>query len=115
MPKSKKTFLKKSLAAIIIGIVLGIIVYYTNGARNFWQGFAMSYLLWTIVDWYDAFVIDILWFCHDNRFVIPGTEDIVADYHDYWFHIKEACKGMLIGLSICLFVGLVVQMIVWLA
>lgn len=43
-----------------------------------------AYALWCVVNWFDAFVLDCIWFCHDKHFVIPGTEDMVADYHDYW-------------------------------
>ena len=51
----------------------------------------------------------ILWFCHDPRFVFKGTEDMVSDYHDYWFHIKGFFIGEALALVICAAVGLVVQ------
>ena len=36
-------------------------------------------------------------------------------YHDYGYHVKASCVGMLIGLVVCLLIGLVVQVISWLA
>ena len=58
-----------------------------------------------VVDWYDALVIDCLWFCHSKRFVISGTEDMTAAYHDYGFHIRQSCIGIFIGLPVCLLTG----------
>jgi len=106
LPESKKILFKKLTAAVMIAVILGVIVYVVNGADTFEEGFLISYGLWCIVDWYDAFVIDILWFCHDKRFVIKGTEDMVKDYHDYWFHIRGSLMGMFIGLPVCQMVGL---------
>ena len=105
LPRSKKVIARKLIAAIVIAIICALTVYYVNGSRTFWQGFATTYLIWTVVDWYDAIVIDWIWFCHDPHFVVPGTEDMVKDYHDYWFHTKASLKGMLIGLPVALIVG----------
>ncbi len=52
-------------------------------------------------------VNDCLWYCHDKRCVIPGTEDMTDAYHDYMFHIKGSCVGMLIGLLSCLIVAVI--------
>ena len=54
-----------------------------NGAVSFWAAFGTGFLLWTIVNLWDVIVLDILWFCHDPRFVFKGTEDMTQDYHDY--------------------------------
>ena len=56
-------------------------------------------------------VIGICWFCQNPRFVFEGTEDMVAEYHDYWFHIKESLKGEVIALGVCVVVGLVIQFV----
>ncbi len=98
---------KKWPAMIIVGLLMGLIVRYVNGCTTFLSGFGVSYLIWTIVDWYDALVLDCLWFCHSKRCIIPGTEDLTDAYHDYMFHIKGSCVGMLIGLPCCLIAGLI--------
>ena len=36
---------------------------------------------------------------------------MTADYHDYGYHVKASCVGMMIGLPVCLLIGLVVQVI----
>ena len=105
LPRSKKVIARKLVAALVIAVICALVVYFVNGARTFWEGFGITYLIWTVVDWYDAIVIDWIWFCHDPRFLISGTEDMVKDYHDYWFHAKASLKGMLIGLPVALIVG----------
>lgn len=82
----------------MLGIIIGLIIKYVNGCNTFISGFTNSYLIWVIVDWHDALVIDCLWFSHSKRCVIPGTKDMTDSYHDYMFHIKRSCLGMLIGL-----------------
>ena len=55
--------------------------------------------------------MDIIWFCHDKQFRLKGTEDMVKEYTDYWFHIKESFKGEIIGATICALAALVVYFI----
>ena len=31
-------------------------------------------MIWLIIDWYDALVLDSIWFCHSKKVRIPGTE-----------------------------------------
>lgn len=106
-----KVFLRKMLGAVIFGTLLAFITIHFNGATTFIEAFAISYGLWFIVAWYDAFVIDILWFCHSKKIIIKGTEDMVDEYHNYWFHIKMSCVGSLIGLPVALIAGLIVMFI----
>ena len=112
-PSTLEIVRQKWPAVIALGIILGAIVYYVNGSRSFLNGFLVSYGLWLIVDWYDAIVMDIIWFCHSKFWILPGTEDMTEAYHDYGFHVKSSCVGMLMGLPVCLLIGLVVQMISW--
>ena len=44
----------------------------------------------------------------DKHFVIPGTDDMVAAYHDYWFHIRGGFIGMLLAIPAALVAGLFV-------
>lgn len=101
---SKAVYVKKLMGALLIAVLCTAVVYCVNGARSFSAGFSDSYLIWTVVNWYDAFVIDCLWVCHDRRVRIPGTEDM-KEYQDYWFHIKGSLKGQLLGLPVCALVG----------
>lgn len=109
--RSKKTIIKKICAAILVGIIFALVVHHVNGASSFVEGFGYTYLLWAIVNVYDVVVLDIIVFCHCKRFVLPGTEDMVKDYHDYWFHIKGGFMGILYGLPVALIVGAFVALL----
>lgn len=100
-------YAKKLTAMAAFGVLLGLLVRYVNGCTSFWSGGLTAYALWVVVNWWDAIVMDCLWFCHDKRFIIPGTEDMVNDYHDYWFHIRGALIGMLLGVPAALAAGLI--------
>lgn len=114
MAGSKKVCAKKLAAVLAIAAVFAGIVYFVNGARSFAAGFGYSYFIWTAANWYDAFVIDCLWACHDRRVRIPGTEDM-KEYQDYWFHIKGSLKGQLIGLPAALLAGVLTALPAWLS
>ena len=109
IPTQKNKVFAKSVASILIIAIISLILRYVNGYRTFIEGFGYGFLLWTIVNIYDAVVMDIIWFCHDPYFVFKGTEDMVDEYHNYWFHIKESLKGELIELIVCALVGLIIQ------
>ena len=110
-PRVVEKLKRKWPALVVFGVLIGLIVYFVNDANNFGKAFAISYGLWTFVDWYDAIVLDIGWFCHSKKVRIPGTEDMVKDYQDYRFHIKASLVGMLLGLPACLIAGLVCQVL----
>jgi len=111
VPGRAERIRRKAPAAVVIGVALGALVYTLNGCRTFFSGFLVSYALWLVVDWYDALILDCLWFCHSKTCVLPGTEDLTEAYHDYAYHIRSTLVGMLIGLPVCLFIGLTVQLI----
>lgn len=104
---SKTNIIRKIFAIIFFGFILAFIVYKFNGADTFIKGFLYSYLLWNVVNFWDAIFIDCIWFCHSKKVVIPGTEKM-EEYKDYWFHIKGSLKGILFGVPACLLVGILV-------
>ena len=109
IPTTENKIAAKLAASVLFVIILSLILRYVNGYTTFVEGFGYGFLLWTIVNAYDAIVLDICWFCHDPRFVFEGTEDMVEEYHNYWFHIKGSLIGEGIALVICAIVGLVIQ------
>lgn len=111
IPTTKNKIFTKVISAILIIILVSLILRYVNNYTTFIEGFGYSLLIWTIVNTYDALIIDIGWFCHDKYFVFKGTEDMIEEYHNYWFHIKESLKGELIGAIACVLIGLVIQFI----
>lgn len=109
VPGSRTVIIKKIISSIILAVILAAFLRIFNGERTFLGGFLTAYLLWIIVDWYDAFILDGIWFCHSKKMIIPGTEDMDSEYHNYAYHIKQSCIGMFIGIPVCLLSALIVM------
>jgi len=111
IPTNKNKVVAKTFAALMIVIIVSLILRYVNGYTTFNEAFFNSAIIWTVINIYDVVVMDIIWFCHDKRFRFQGTEDMEAEYTNYMFHIKEGLKGEIIGISVCIIIGLVVHFI----
>ena len=111
IPTRKNKLAAKLTASVLFIVILSLVLRHINGYTTFIEGFGYGFLLWTIVNAYDAVVLDICWFCHDSRFVFEGTEDMADEYHNYWFHIKGSLIGEGIALVICAVVGLIIQFV----
>ncbi len=111
IPTQKNKVAAKLIASVIFVIIIALILRFINGYTTFLKCFGYGFILWTIVNLYDAVVLDIIWFCHDKRFVIKGTEDMVKDYHDYWFHIKGFFIGEALAIVVCALSGVIVQFV----
>ncbi len=111
IPTQKNKLVAKVLASIIFLAILCVVLRYINGYKTFIESFKYGFLLWTIVNLYDAIVLDIIWFCHDKHFIFKGTEDMMDEYHNYWFHIKGFFIGELLALIICTIAGAVIQFV----
>lgn len=111
IPTNKNKVWTKSLVALAIVVIFSLILRYINGYTTFVEGFGYSLFIWTIVNIYDAIVMDIIWFCHSKKAVLEGTEDMVKEYHDYMYHIKQSMIGEIIGASVCIIIGLVIHFV----
>ena len=111
IPTQENKITTKILASIIFLVVICIVLRYINGYTTFAESFGYGFLLWTVVNLYDAIVLDIIWFCHDKHFVFKGTEDMVKEYHNYWFHIKGFFIGETLALVICALSGVIIHFI----
>ncbi len=111
IPTQKNKIAAKLIACVMFVVILSLILRFVNGYTTFPAAFGYGFLFWTIVNLWDAIVLDIIWFCHDPHFVFKGTEDMVNDYHDYWFHIKGFFIGEGLALAVCALAGLVVHFI----
>ena len=109
IPTQENKVVAKIFASILFLVIICVVLRYINGYTTFVESFGYGFLLWTVVNLYDAIVLDIIWFCHDKHFVFKGTEDMVNEYHNYWFHIKGFFIGETLALVICALVGLVIQ------
>ena len=111
IPTEKNKIVTKIFASILFLFILCCVLKYINGCVSFFDSFINGFLLWTIVNLYDVIVLDILWFCHDPRFVFEGTEDMVSEYHNYWFHIKGFLIGEVLGIIVCILASILVSFV----
>ena len=111
IPTNENKIVIKLFACVIFLAILAFVLKYVNGCDTFLKAFGYGFLLWTIVNLYDAIVLDIIWFCHDKHFVLKGTEDMVEEYHNYAFHLKGFLIGEGLALVICALAGLVLQFV----
>ena len=64
-------------------------VYAINGAHTFWDGFWQCFVILSVMNLIDRFLIDGYWVGHTKAWVIPGTEELMpysskADKHRKW-------------------------------
>lgn len=111
IPTEENRIISKLFACLIFIVILCVVLRYINGYTTFIESFSYGFLLWTIVNLWDVIVLDIIWFCHDKHFVFKGTEDMINEYHNYWFHIKGFFIGELLALIVCAIAGLIIQFI----
>lgn len=111
IPTQENKIVAKIFASILFLIIICIVLRYINGYTTFIESFGYGFLLWSIVNLYDVIVLDIIWFCHDKYFVFKGTEDMVDEYCDYWFHIKGFFIGEILALIICAIAGVIIHFI----
>ena len=72
--KNSKRFKIICIPGYIIYIL--VCVYAINGARNFWSGFWQMFVILSIMNLIDRFLVDNWWVGHTKAWTIPGTEDL---------------------------------------
>lgn len=53
-----------------------VCVYGINGARDFWSGFWQMFVILSVMNLMDRFLVDDYWVGHTKAWIIPGTEDL---------------------------------------
>lgn len=51
-------------------------VYAVNGARGFGAGFWQLFVILSVMNLIDRFLVDEWWVGHTSAWIIPGTEDL---------------------------------------
>ena len=72
----KRSVLFRNLCLPGYLIYVLLCVYAINGARGFWPGFWQGFVILSIMNLIDRFLIDDYWVGHTEDWVIPGTEDL---------------------------------------
>lgn len=89
-----------SSAALFVPVLFLVpaMVYFINGAREFWDIFwQISVILW-IMGLFDRIFIDWYWVGHTKTWLIPGTEDLMPYIPKKTFIFKWA--GTIVGFPI---------------
>ena len=79
----------RSLCLPAYMIYVLVCVYAINGARGFLPGFWQGFVILSIMNLIDRFLIDEYWVGHTSAWIIPGTEDLrpyitAADKKNKW-------------------------------
>ena len=111
VPTEKNKISAKLGASVIFLLIMVLLLRYVNGYEMFLDAFLWGFLLWTIVNFYDLVVLDFLWFCQDPFYVFRGTEDMVSEYHNYWFHTKGFLIGEVLGLILSLLSAFIIHFV----
>lgn len=107
----EKSHLKKKLFGVILFVVVLALVAYCSGCKDFGSTFIHVFVIFSAFNLFDLIILDWGNFCHSKKLRIPGTEDMEREYKDYFFHLKGAAKGTVIGAVISLLSGCVVCII----
>lgn len=93
-----KTVLMKKALGLVVALALLVGIVWWIGAQSFLEAFVIIYGLWTIINWYDCFILDWVFFANIKAVRLPGTEHMDKAYHQKTYHFIRALYGMLIGL-----------------
>ena len=85
----KRSVRFRSLCLPAYMIYVLVCVYAINGARGFLPGFWQGFVILSIMNLIDRFLIDEYWVGHTSAWIIPGTEDLrpyitAADKKNKW-------------------------------
>ncbi|WP_242841175.1 hypothetical protein [Clostridium akagii] len=105
IPTKKHSDIKKKLPTFVMCLILFAAITYYSGARPFISALIYVYLLWMIVNFYDALVLDTMYFCHSKKVRFLGTEDMVKEYENPKIHWIGFFKGSILGIVFALLVG----------
>lgn len=103
--------IKKKLFGVLLFVAVLSLVAYYSGCKDFWSAFVHVFVLFMVVNLYDLLILDWGIACHSKKLRIPGTEDMEKEYKDYLFHLKGACKGIMIGTVVAVLSGCVISVI----
>ena len=69
-----------------------VFVYAVNGARGFLSGFWQMFVILSVMNLIDRFLVDGFWVGHTSAWTIPGTEDLKP-----YITSKDNCRKWIFG------------------
>ena len=101
----------KIIVCLLFIILLSVMVYIA-GAKDFTSAFGKSYIIWSVVNWFDVFVLDIGILANWKKVRLPGTEDMDKEYHsNNRKSIAEGFIGAGIGIAVSIIVGCIIAVL----
>ena len=92
-----------AFVALLTGMV------YLAGANDFASAFGKCYIIWSVVNWFDVFVLDLGILAHWKKVRLPGTEHMDREYcSNNCKSILEGFFGAGLGLLISAIVGAII-------
>ncbi len=102
---TKSFNLKKKFISAFVSIMILFCLAWSAGTRNFLSSMCYSFLIWTTINFYDALVLDTIWFCHNKKVRFSGTEDLASVYENPKKHWVDFAIGSIIGMIVSIGVG----------
>ena len=100
------------ITVCLLFIVLLSVMVYIAGARDFVSAFGKCYIIWSVVNWFDVFVLDMGILAHWKKVRLPGTEDMDQEYRsNNRKSIIEGFIGAGIGVVISIIVGCIIAVL----
>ncbi|AZV56397.1 hypothetical protein [Clostridium sp. AWRP] len=109
IPLKENNYRKKKIPAVIIFLIISSIIVWFSGARDFVMGTLYAFALFMVINFYDALILDTIYFCHSKKVRYPGTEDMVKAYENPKKHWIGFLKGTGFAVGISLLVGGIVE------
>ena len=101
----------KVTVCLVFVVILSCMVYIA-GARDFTSAFCMCYIIWSAVNWFDVFVLDMGILAHWKKVRLPGTEHMDKEYRsNNRKSIMEGFCGAGLGLVISAVAGGVIMLL----
>ena len=101
----------KIIVCLVFVVILSCMVYIA-GARDFTSAFCKCYIVWSAVNWFDVFVLDMGILAHWKKVRLPGTEHMDKEYRSNdRKSIMEGFFGAGLGLVISAVVGGVITLL----
>ena len=98
----------KIIVCLIFIVLLSVMVYIA-GAKDFASAFGKCYIIWSAVNWFDVFVLDMGILAHWKKVRLPGTEDMDQEYRsNNRKSVIEGFAGAGIGIVISIIVGYII-------
>jgi len=104
----KKNVMRKITGALVATAAAGLLAF-VSGKTTFIPVFIHVFVLFMAVNIYDLVIFDLIVFAHSKKVIIPGTEDMTAEYKNPLHHIKGAGKGLVISIIAAAISGSIVE------